>query len=194
MFRKFCYPPEKSDNSITSEFSSSQESTHKPLINSFTEFSWGTSKDEVFQSVTKDISEYAYSLEKQDRGIESLNVIEGNVGGYDARVSYLFSDDSLIAGGYSINDTLDESGYEDLVEKFTSKYGKPSVSKESTGWGPLLIWIDQDKNFIYFEDSGDIGYVKNDSPIIPQVADQLKKYHEIDLQSELNKVGNTNGI
>lgn len=174
-------PPKNSDNSET-------------LINSFGDYEWGTNIATVkSQEITSDMKESIdYSEENNDNMI-GLSISGGNVAGIETRsVGYIFSDNKLSAGVYDL--TINDTEYSDLVEKYTSIYGDASLSKESTGWGDCSLWIDSEHNVVCISGTIGIVYIQNGSPYMDYIGDMLTEFHEINLQDEINKIGNTDGI
>lgn len=174
-------PPKSSDNSET-------------LINSFGDYEWGTNIATVkSQEITSDMKESIdYSEENNDNMI-GLSISGGNVAGIETRsVGYIFSDNKLSAGVYDL--TINDTEYSDLVEKYTSIYGDASLSKESTGWGDCSLWIDSEHNVVCISGTIGIVYIQNGSPYMDYIGDMLTEFHEINLQDEINKIGNTDGI
>lgn len=122
-----------------------------------------------------------------------LSISGGNVAGIEIRsVGYIFSDNKLSAGVYDL--TINDTEYSDLVEKYTSIYGDASLSKESTGWGDCSLWIDSEHNVVCISGTIGIVYIQNGSPYTDYIGDMLTEFHEINLQDEINKIGNTDGI
>ncbi|MCD8326180.1 MAG: hypothetical protein LUC90_05705, partial [Lachnospiraceae bacterium] len=62
-------------------------------------------------------------------------------------------------------------------------------------WGPCAVWVDAEKNYICISDFLDqILYISSKCPYTETLSGILEKYHGVDLQGTLEKVGNTEGI
>ena len=180
---------EKSSEDITSEQNDSIK------IDSFRDYQWGTSLDDIrSKEITADMKEDIDYSEESESDFKGISITHGDVAGYDASIGFVFENDKLEAGGYLVNEKNDKV-YSDLFKKYSSKYGTPVISTESVGWGPCHIWIDNDKNFICFNDLSGISYVSKDcSSYINELNDLLKEFYKIDLIESLNQIGNTDGI
>ena len=171
------------------------ESPLTTSIDNFRDYKWGTPIDELKKNeISTDMKEnfdYEPETESNDGTLSSFRIIDGVVGGYSADICYTFFNGKLTAGEYDLS--LEDNDYTDLVKKYSDKYGNPVVEKESVGWGPCSVWIDSEHNFIFI-DSWGISYISSDSPLVEAYSESLYKYHEISLEKELNKIGNTDGI
>lgn len=102
----------------------------------FRDYAWGTPMDEIVASeINSDmISEEDYILSN-----DSLIIIDSSVGGYDCYASYVFSDNKLVGGSYSLTEehlnNIDYyKDYMNLKEKYLEKYGEPS--------NEVVDWVD----------------------------------------------------
>lgn len=159
-------------------------------IDSFRGYKWGTSGDVIKENeITPDMKEILdYTIETDaESGLEGITVVDGYVDSYDAQIGYIFSDGVLVAGGYELD--VNDDNYEDICKGISEKYGEPFISKESTGWGPCSIWIDENSNFISVSGILDILYVQSGSPFLDMQVESFERFHEIDLLRELDKAG-----
>lgn len=164
-----------------------------PKIDSFRDYEWGTSFEDVRGvEVTSDMKELLDYQEQDVDGMTGLTIKNGNVAGYETEIGFAFDDTGLIAGGYDLD--IDDDSFTEWVQKYTDEYGEPVLEKESIGWGACALWVDDSKNFIFLSGLTGISYGKADSPYLQFLNDGLYKYHEIDLEEEINKIGNTDGI
>ncbi len=163
-------------------------------INSFMDYTWGTTIDKIKKNeITSDMEENIDYMEDTTDDSVMLTITGKEVAGYKTDIGFLFSNNGLEMGCYDLD--IEDDDYTDLIEKYTAKYGAPTVEKESTGWGPCTIWIDDNQNFICITDVYGIIYsTKSNSFVTNTFNDFLKEYHEIDLYEELNKIGNSDGI
>lgn len=97
----------------------------------FRGYDWGTSKEEIMKNeITSDMVADVDYLEEDD----GLLINGQSVAGLDALVLYNFTDNGLDSGVYSItekhtNKTDYYRDYEDLVKKYTDKYGTPVIDQ-----------------------------------------------------------------
>lgn len=97
----------------------------------FRGYDWGTSKEEIMKNeITSDMVADVDYLEEDD----GLLINGQYVAGLDALVLYNFTDNGLDSGVYSItekhtNKTDYYRDYEDLVKKYTDKYGTPVIDQ-----------------------------------------------------------------
>lgn len=157
-------------------------------INSFREYDWGTTLDDVKeQEIKSDMLEYRdYRLDEID-DISDLCLYNGSIDTYDANVEYMFLNGELVAGGYDLD--IDDSNYEDICTGVSEKYGDPKIEKSSTGWGDCSIWIDDEKNMILVSEKMGILYFEYNTDMIDRFSVGLEKFHEIDIKKELEKFG-----
>lgn len=183
---------EKSLSNDTTQAEASQEES-APLISTFRDYAWSTSFEEVKHAeITDDMKEYIDYEEIDMDGMIGLSITKGEVAGYETEIGYVFDDGGLIAGGYDPN--IDDDTFDEWEQRYTDKYGKPAIKKESIGWGACALWVDNSKNFIFLSELTGISYSKADSLYLDFLNDGLYKYHGIDLVEELNKIGNGGGI
>lgn len=102
----------------------------------FRDYAWGTPMDEIVASeINSDmISEEDYVLSN-----DSLIIIDSSVGGYDCYTSYVFYNNKLVSGSYSLTEehlnNIDYyEDYLNLKEKYLEKYGEPS--------NEVIDWVD----------------------------------------------------
>ena len=171
------------------------------LIDGFRDYKWGTSSDIIKDAeITADMQEnrdYVNEPGINDSEIDVFSILDGSVAGYDARISYCFADGKLTGGIYELDveKTEEERAYNDLKDKYSGIYGEPVAATEGTGWGPFTLWIDDDKNLIYFDAWFDIGYLQAGSPLLEVIdIEGTEKYFGINILDELEKIGNTDGI
>ena len=186
---------------LASDSTPAQDQAEKKDISSFGDYKWGTSYDDVFQGeITSDMIERAdYSVEEEtDYGMKTIEIKHGSVGGYDASVAYLFSDSGLNAAGYVL-DLVGTEEVSDIIDKYETVYGDATVTKSFSATGTCVLWVDDLENKIVLlldeeeEESSDaIIYFAHDSDFWDLYAEDLKD--SIDLDKELNKIGNTDGI
>lgn len=157
-------------------------------ISSFREYEWGTSIDTIKEKeIAPDMKEILdYSIESES-DLVCLTIEDGHVDKYDAKIGYVFSSDSLVAGAYDLD--VNEENYEDICNGISEKYGEPAIQKDSTGWGDCSIWIDDDGNFISVSGILGIMYVQSGNPFVDMQAESFDRFHEIDLLKELGKAG-----
>lgn len=164
-----------------------------PKIDSFRDYAWGTSYEEIKSAeITDDMKELLDYQEQDVDGMIGLTIKNGDVAGHDTEIGYIFDDSGLIGGAYDPG--IDDDSFVEWEQKYIDEYGDPVLEKESTGWGACALWVDDSKNFIFLSGLTGISYGKADSPYLQFVNDGLYKYHEVDLEEELNKIGNTDGI
>lgn len=166
-----------------------------PQISSFGDYEWGTSYEKIKSTeISDDMKEIIdYREDAGENEMISLTINNQETAGFSTSVSYVFSDNKLTAGGYDIGGVNEES-YSDLSQKLSSKYGDPYISKESTGWGRLSVWIDNSHNAICLSEILDVLYIENDSPYLDFINEQFIEFHETDLIKEIEKFNNTNGL
>lgn len=212
-------PPRKSDNSVNKNFLSkffyifitatclavspchavyadAPEQIEESImqISSFCSYEWGTSYDEIKDAeTTDDMQENIDYAEDTVGDCTCWGVFHKDIAGYDAQVGFVFFEDKLTAGTY-VMDGEDKQIFDDLLDKFTSKYGEPYLNKESTGWGRIAVWVDNDNNVICTSEMLNTIYMESDSPFIEYYNDIFIKFHELDLQKELHKHNNTDGL
>ena len=170
-------------------------------IDGFRDYKWGTPIETVTEAeISSDMREYQdYEKESEIDGssVEVFSVYDGNVAGYDAKISYCFADGELTGGVYEIDVDKDDEdrAYKDLKDKYTGIYGEPIAETEGTGWGPFTLWIDNNKNLIYFDAWFTIAYLEADSELLDIIdIEGNEKYFGINILDELDKIGNTSGI
>lgn len=179
-----------SDSAVKSEISQEESA---PSIDAFQDYAWGTSLEDIKSAeVTDDMKELLDYQEQDVNGMIGLTIKNGNVAGCDTEIGYIFDDNGLIGGAYDPD--IDDNSFNDWEQKYTDEYGEPVLKKESTGWGACALWVDDSNNFIFLSGLTGISYGKGDSPYLQILNDGLYKYHEIDLEEELNKAINTDGI
>lgn len=177
-------------------------------IDGFRGFSWGTSLEDVMAGenteemekytdyrIIEDLSE-ASTLEVE--GVSELILKNAEVAGYEAETTFVFHDNKLIAGRYwlEVDQEEEEDAIQDLLKKYTSVYGEPLLSRTDSGWGPFNLWVDTDKNFIYLDGFPSIEYSYIDAPYVRELChlDEEEKYFHVDIEEEINKIGNVGGI
>lgn len=176
----------------------------KTGISSFRDYEWKTSFDEIFQSeITQAMIEGAdYDMGDADYQKNFIQIKNGSVGGYDASVDYIFSESGLITAGYEL-DLIGADEVTDIINKYESVYGDAVIIKIYTPGKTCAVWVDEQGNKILLdlneeedvdpeEKSDAIIYFEHDSDFWDLYAKSLK--HSIDLDKELNKIGNTDGI
>lgn len=162
-------------------------------IPGFLDYKWGDAKDDVLEKeISPDMVSGIDYAEEMSEGMLAVRIKDKGVAGYEADANLLFADDVLIAGSYAI-DTTDEE-FLKLMEKYSEKYGEPTLEKESTGWGPAFMWIDADGNFIAATDMFGVFYISADSAVIDLLEDQFMEFNEIDLRKEVEKAVSSDGI
>lgn len=159
-------------------------------ISAFNEYSWETSYDEIKSSeITGDMKEQIDYIEEEiENGMVALSIQNQKISGYDTSIGYAFSDDMLVAGSYDMGG-VDEESYDLLLKKFSSKYGDPFLTKDSTGWGRLAVWVDNSQNILCLSEILDVLYMENESPFLDFINDQFIEFHEVDLISSLSMEG-----
>ena len=160
-------------------------------IDSFRGYDWGTTFDDIKgKEITSDMLEYRdYRIDEVGSvdGLTDLCIYNGSVDTYDTNVEYLFLNDKLVSGGYDMD--IDDSNYEDICDGISKKYGDPDIEKSSTGWGDCSMWIDDSQNVILVSEMLGLLYFQNDESIIDLFSESLEKFHEIDIDRELQKAG-----
>lgn len=189
LFLTACSPSEAEETSTNT----TEESA--PQISSFNNYDWGTPYDDIKTSeISSDMKEILdYREENGTDGMVGFSVFNQEAAGYTTTTGYAFFDDKLTAGSYDM-DGVDEEKYADLLEKITAEYGEPNIEKDSTGWGRLSVWVDDSKNVICLSEILDVRYIESGSQYLNFLNDQFIKFHEIDLISELDVIGNTDGL
>ena len=129
-----------------------------------------------------------YIEEEIENGMVALSIQNQKISGYDTSIGYAFSDDMLVAGSYDMGG-VDEESYDLLLKKFSSKYGDPFLTKDSTGWGRLAVWVDNSQNILCLSEILDVLYMENESPFLDFINDQFIEFHEVDLISSLSMEG-----
>lgn len=215
----FTPPPKKSDNLVATSFhkllclsscaiiglislgcsnvtAQDQASTSEKAaqISSFSDYSWGTSYDDIYSDqITSDMKEAVDYQCDESNDISALTLLHQEVAGYpDVSSSYLFSDNKLIAGSYDLD--IDDTAFDDLSKKITQTYEKPYLENESTGWGKLSIWIDDSKDVITLSEMLGVTFFEADSPCLEFLNDQFIEFHDVDLVSEIKKYNNLDGL
>ena len=141
---------------------------------------------------TSDREETLDYQEENAEGLTGLIIKNGSVAGFDTEIAYIFDEDGLTAGAYDPD--IDEDSFDEWVEKYVEKYGDPVLEVESIGWGKCTLWTDASKNFIFLSGITGISYVEADSPYLKLLNNGLDKFYGIDLEEELDKICNTDGI
>ena len=114
----------------------------------------------------------------------------------------MFSESGLITAGYEL-DLIGEDEVTDIISKYKSVYGDAVMIKIYAPGKTCAVWVDKQGNKILLdlneeedvdseEKSDAIIYFEHDSDSWNLYAESLK--HSIDLDKELNKIGNTDGI
>lgn len=173
-------------------------------ISSFRDYEWGSSIDQIKEGeITSDMQELThYEIEPLDN-TEMINLTIKNsaVAGYDASTLYIFSDDVLVGGAYTL-DLIGDSEVDDVINKYSSVYGNPAVEKAVTEENSFFIWLDDNENKILIitnssegDDSGSdvIMYFQNESPLWNYYVNAFSG-SDMDIEKELGKIGNTDGI
>lgn len=162
-------------------------------ISAFNSCAWGSSLEEVKAAViTAGMQENTDYMVSTEEGITGLTINATQVAGYDTAAGYLFVDDQLAGGLYSVD--FPNSEYSILQSKYCAVYGDPVIDQESTGWGPCSLWIDQNGNFVFLSHMCGILYGTPDSSIIDLYSTGISEFHGIDLSAEISKFTNTDGI
>ena len=169
------------------------------LITGMGNWKWGTAQNAIADSIYTDYEKSdEHLLEKTTE--ERAGVIfmqtwdqQVSVGGYNADAEFAFDDGKVCGGVYWLTDSS-EKDIPAIISKYTSVYGEPFLQKETTGWGQLTLWADDDGDVIFFSGYHSIYYLQSGSPYTAECEEMLSKYHELDLQQELGKIGNTDGI
>lgn len=182
-------------SNVSAQIQEESSSEKTDQISSFADYLWGTSYADIYSDkITQNMkAQIDYLEDESDNSLSTLTVFHQEIAGYsDVSSSYIFSDQKLTAGEYDLK--IDDKTFEDLSEKMTVKYGDPYLTKDSTGWGKLSIWIDESKNIISLSEILNILYVEADSPLLDTLNEQFIEFHELDLLSEINKYKNSNGL
>ncbi len=170
---------------------SAEPATGISQIDSFRGYEWGTAFDDIkSQEITSGMLEYRdYRIDEVGSvdGLTDLCMYNGSVDTYDTNVEYLFQNDKLVSGGYDME--IDDSNYDDICNGISEKYGDPDITKPSTGWGNCSMWIDDNQNVILVSEALGLLYFQNDESTIELFSESLEKFHEIDIDKELQKVG-----
>ena len=162
-------------------------------IPGFLDNKWGDAKDEVLEKeISPDMVSGIDYLEETRENMLAVTVKDKGVAGYEADENLLFADEVLIAGSYTLD--VNDEEFLNLMEKYSEKYGEPTLEKESTGWGPAFMWIDTDGNFIAATDMFGVFYISADSAVIDLLEDQFMEFNEIDLRKEIEKAVSSDGI
>lgn len=173
---------------------SAETETEVPkLYDSFYGYEWGTKLEDIQASEVEEgmLEGKDYYLEPDViDGVDQFELYGIEVGGYETVALFLCEDGILTAGGYDVDDEF----LPDLKEKYIDVYGAPAIEKESIGWGSCSVWIDEEKNYIIISELLGIEYVSCDSLVNEDNFPALEEYHGIDLESELNAVGNLDNI
>lgn len=168
-------------------------------ISSFGGYEWDTPYEEVLENeITPDMSSYTdYELdEDEDLHMKTIILKGRSVGGYDAVTQFIFSESGLSAAGYAL-DVIGSEEVADIVGKYAAVYGDALVVKEYSAGKTCAIWEDGKENRIALfldaeegEDSDSIIYFSNGS----EFWDLYSEHGPINLNKELNKIGNLDGI
>ena len=188
-------------------------------IDGFQDFKWLDSANDILEKKTADLKEGEdYEYKTYDDDYSCLIIFKSSAAGYDAEEGYNFLDDKLFSGGYEIDfesssdDYLDKA-YNDIIEKYTTVYGDASgmmeVKKDDTYSDTLTYWADDNKNIIavmeYFGSDKKISIIyiigENEIGDNEALSDFIDVYHNrierlfgINVQDEVNRKGNTEGI
>ena len=105
----------------------------------------------------------------------------------------IFYEDKLTAAAYYLQ-SLDNDTYARLVDKYIDVYGEPYMTKNENRDDSIILWVDNEKNVIAFLGQQVIVYSSADSELIKAANDMLVDIFKLDLLSELNQIGNYDGI
>ncbi|MDO4330313.1 MAG: hypothetical protein Q4C66_13390 [Lachnospiraceae bacterium] len=178
-------------NFAQSEVNATQQQSS---IVGFRDFEWGTDQSSVESAIiTSDMQNGTDYNTGEESGYYGIQIINTEVAGYKTNAAYFFQNSQLSFGLYDL--TVDDSNFQDLVAKYTDKYGSPAAQQESIGWGPCAVWVDSNKNFIVISGFlNNILYISSGCPYTDSLADMLPEYHNINLQDLLEQSGNTTGV
>lgn len=177
-------------------------------IDGFRGNNWGTSMEEVLESeITEDMTEYIdYRIVEDlsdgsplaDEDITLLIIKHADVAGYKSDARFFFHEDALVAGEYQVDvdREQEDDANQDLLSKYTSVYGEPIVERTDSGWGPFTLWVDADKGFVFLDGFQYIVYSYIDAPCVSWICnfDDEEKYFHVNIEAEINKIGNIDGI
>lgn len=176
-------------------------------INGFRDFSWGASSQEVIDGLIEAAGDlvnnpfytedYVYRItqnEDHSEYYELTGVQIVSAGGLDATAYYTFCDDCLVSGSYRFKDYPE---FEAIFNKYSTVYGEPDISiDDRAGWGECAIWVDEAGNIIILSEVQDVTYISANSTVIEdlELNEVYEKYHGFNLQKELGKINNYDGI
>lgn len=164
-------------------------------IDSFRGYAWGTSSEDVRkEEITTEMksgTDYQSNILSSESKLSTLTIYNRQIDKYDASVEYLFLDNQLVCGGYEI--TIDDSNYSDICAGITEKYGDPYIEKPTIGWGRCSIWIDDEKNAIMASEAIGLIYFQNNDTIIDFLADNIQKFHGIDIKNNFQETTSSVG-
>ena len=164
-------------------------------IDSFRGYAWGTSSEDVRkEEITTEMksgTDYQSNILSSESKLSTLTIYNRQIDKYDASVEYLFLDNQLVCGGYEI--TIDDSNYSDICAGITEKYGDPYIEKPTIGWGRCSIWIDDEKNAIMASEAIGLIYFQNNDTIIDFLADNIQKFHGIDIKNNFQETPSSVG-
>ena len=164
-------------------------------IDSFRGYAWGTSSEDFrkkeITTEMKNGTDYQNNILSSESKLSTLTIYNRQIDKYDASVEYLFLDNQLVCGGYEI--TIDDSNYSDICAGITEKYGDPYIEKPTIGWGRCSIWIDDEKNAIMASEAIGLIYFQNNDTIIDFLADNIQKFHGIDIKNNFQETTSSVG-
>ena len=188
-----------SSTQATAESITEEDPVQSDLIAGMGDWEWGTDLETIADSIYTDYEkEDEHLFEKASEERDGVLFIQTwdkplSVGGYDSSAEFALADDKLCGGTYWIDEATEED-LPDLISKYTSVYGEPFLQKETTGWGQLTLWTDNDGDVIFISGYCTVYYLQSGSPFTSECEETLSKYHDVNLQKELGKIENTDGI
>lgn len=111
---------------------------------------WGIPMTELISQVVKNEYENGLNEDGYDVGIDKLVIFDTTVGGYKCEADYFLLDGKFSDGAYFLKEDHSNieqyySDYNDLIDKYTKKYGKPKYN--SSEWIGDSIYKDKPNKY-----------------------------------------------
>ena len=172
----------------------------KKEISGFRGFEWGMGYEDVLESLKDEFGEGMLREDVDDSKVpgryKGILLSGQTVGGHETNAGYLFEDDELAIGTYTLS-LKDEDVFNDLLEKYTDVYGDPYVYKPSVDiFGQAAMWADSDGNIIWMSQTAGLGYVAAWSHFIEDndYDKVFQRYHGFSLTERAGQFENYEGI
>ena len=178
-----CGAPRTSNVNQNAAMQAEEPNHTDSLFSQVGKYSYGDSFEKIGEELLS--ANGLSSLKSYDLLIDSDN----QVAGYSAKTTYYFDDKNLCGASYEFDD-LTDADKETIRQKYMTKYGEPSLYKESTGWGDLYLWMDDSTGNIVFLDGYndvDAHYAQINTSYYDEMLEWLDYFHEVNLNNDINK-------